>query len=71
MNIFHIGKGCGKSWCWECGKRFCGQYMDAFSGIKNVDAKENHDSECCKKENGFTQEEYCPGNHNSHCSKRW
>jgi len=23
---FLIHHGCGKSWCFECGKKFCGQY---------------------------------------------
>jgi hypothetical protein len=68
---FVIGTGCGKSWCFECGKKFCGTYIDPGTGKKTKDAKEHHDSECCKKEKDFKQEEYCPGGHNSHCNKRW
>ena len=68
---FHIGAGCGKSWCWECGKKFCGQYTDVLTGQKLAEARDNHDAQCCVKEAGFQQNAYCPGNHNSHCGKRW
>ena len=62
--------GCGRSWCWECGKKFCSQYYDPSTGEKLRTAKENHDS-CCQSEPGFTKESYCPGGHNSHCEKRF
>lgn len=68
---FHIGAGCGKSWCWQCGKRFCGQYIDARSGRRTFESKEGHDAMCCRSEKGFDQDDYCCGGHNSHCSKRW
>jgi len=68
---FVIGAGCGKPWCWQCGKKFCGQYIDAATGEKIPGARENHDASCCKNEPGFKQEDYCPGGHNSHCGHRW
>jgi hypothetical protein len=68
---FVIGAGCGRSWCWECGKKFCGQYIDPETGKKTSDAREGHDAECCKKDLNFKQDEYCPGGHNSHCAYRW
>lgn len=68
---FIIGTGCGKSWCWECGKKFCSQYIVAETGHKSATAKENHDAHCCRNEAGFTQDAYCGGGHNSHCGKRW
>ena len=68
---FYIGAGCGKTWCWECGKKFCGLYTNPDTGKKMGSAKENHDASCCCKEKGFNQNDYCPGGHNSHCSKRW
>jgi hypothetical protein len=68
---FHVGGGCGKSWCWECGKKFCGQYIDPTNGKRMSDARDNHDGGCCKNSVGFKQEEYCCGGHNSHCNKRW
>ena len=68
---FIKGAGCGHSWCWSCGKKFCGQYYDPVSGNKLPDAKDNHDGVCCAKEAGFTKEAYCCGGHNSHCNKRW
>lgn len=72
--VFNIGAGCGRSWCWECGKKFCSVYYNPQTGIKSPSARENHDSECCKGEQveqGFKQDNYCPGGHNSHCDKRW
>ena len=68
---FVIGGGCGRSWCWSCGKKFCGQYIDPVTGQKSHTAREHHDAECCVKEADFSKETYCPGNHNSHCGKRW
>lgn len=68
---FVVGAGCGRSWCWECGKKFCGIYIDPESGHKTADAKESHDANCCKAALDFKQEEYCCGGHNSHCEKRW
>ena len=63
--------GCGRSWCWDCGKKFCGQYYDPKTGQKRPTAKENHNGTCCPKEDGFVKEAYCGGGHNSHCEKRW
>ena len=68
---FVIGAGCGRSWCFECGKKFCGIYINPVSGKKCVDAKETHNAECCKIEKDFKIDNYCPGGHNSHCEKRW
>jgi len=68
---FVIGGGCGRSWCWECGKKFCSVYYDPLTGLKSPTAKEVHDPQCCKSEKGFQQSNYCPGGHNSHCDKRW
>lgn len=70
-NRFILGAGCGRSWCWECGKKFCGQYIDTKSGSKRFDSKEYHDSICCLNEPGFRKTDYCPGGHNSHCNKRY
>jgi hypothetical protein len=67
---FVIGAGCGRPWCFQCGKKFCGQYIDPTTGEK-AGGPDSHDAECCRKEAGFKQEDYCPGDHNSHCSKRW
>jgi hypothetical protein len=67
---FQVGTGCGKSWCWECGKKYCGAYIDEHTGIKLSLAKDVHNS-CCAQEKGFTQENYCPGGHSTHCRKRW
>ena len=63
---FHKGEGCGKSWCWGCGKKFCGQYYDPSSGKKLPGAKDSHDAGCCPRE-----ADYCSGGCSSHCEKRW
>ena len=67
---FNIGAGCGRSWCWECGKKFCGRYHDPVSGQRLVSAKDVH-TNCCISEIGFVQSDYCPGGHNSHCEPRF
>ena len=67
---FKVGAGCGRSWCWECGKKFCSVYIDPSTGHKAPGAKENHGG-CCSEEAGFSKEAYCCGGHNSHCEKRW
>jgi len=70
QGTFMVGAGCGRSWCWECGKKFCGQYMDPRTGYKMANARENHDANCCKQESGYKREDYCVGGHNSHCGPR-
>jgi hypothetical protein len=67
---FVIGSGCGRSWCWECGKKFCGQYHDEATGRRTETARDNHDAGCCVKEAGYKREDYCVGGHNSHCGPR-
>lgn len=68
---FHVGQGCGKSWCWQCGKKFCGTYIDPETGKRSLHRREFHDSFCCPMETGFNQLDFCPGGHNSHCEARW
>jgi hypothetical protein len=68
---FIVGTGCGRSWCWECGKKFCGQYIDPNTGTKSSRAMEYHNSECCTTEPGCSKDDLCCGGHNSHCEKRW
>lgn len=68
---FVIGAGCGRSWCFQCGKKFCGQYMDPATGQKTTTlGMEHHNEHCCALEAGYRREEYCPGGHNSHCDVR-
>jgi len=66
---FKIGQGCGKTWCFRCGKKYCGQYIDPETG-KIKDGRNTH-SDCCEKENGWRKEDYCAGGCSSHCSKRY
>jgi hypothetical protein len=70
-DTFHVGVGCGKSWCFGCGKKFCGQYYDPTTGEKVPTAKDHHDAFCCRKEEGFKEEDYCAGGCSGHCVKRW
>lgn len=67
---FIIGAGCGRSWCWMCGMKFCSVYINPVTGQKLVGAKDVH-TNCCINEPGFVKELYCPGGHNSHCEARW
>lgn len=71
VGAFVVDTGCGRSWCWFCGKKFCGVYIDPLTGKKLPDAKENHTASCCKDETGFIEADYCGGGHNSHCERRW
>ena len=68
---FHIGAGCGRSWCWRCGKKYCSQYYDPVTGQRLPTAKDSHDAICCKSESEFKQEDFCPGGHSGHCARRW
>jgi hypothetical protein len=68
---FVQGAGCGRSWCWTCGKKFCGLYIDPATGQRLPEAKDYHDAACCRSEPGFVAAEYCPGGHSSHCAPRW
>jgi hypothetical protein len=68
---FVVGAGCGRSWCWACGKKFCGMYVNPETGVRTEGARDAHDAVCCRGEPGFSEEEYCGGGHNSHCSARW
>lgn len=67
---FVVGQGCGRSWCWGCGKKFCGQYYDPVTGKKTAGAKDNHDASCCKGDPAYTAESFCRGGCSSHCGPR-
>lgn len=68
---FEPHTGCGRPWCWQCGKKFCGVYVDPATGARSPGARDSHTATCCKNEAGFVEAEYCPGGHNSHCDQRW
>lgn len=67
--VFHVGSGCGRSWCWECGKKYCGWYMNPADGRKCEIARETH-AGCCELMPGFVAAEFCTGGHSSHCAPR-
>ena len=51
---FVVGAGCGNSWCWQCGKKFCGPYY-LPDGRKAPTAKEDHNvPEDGEKKDGLT-----------------
>ena len=68
---FHVGAGCGRTWCWSCGKKYCGLYTDPATGQRLSTAKDNHSADCCSSDPEFKREEFCEGGHSSHCAKRW
>ncbi len=70
-NKFHKDLGCGRSWCWDCGLKYCTLYYNPETGKQEPDAKDNHNALCCRNEPGFKEEEYCKGGHSRHCGKRW
>jgi len=69
--VFHVGKGCGRAFCFACGKKYCEQQYDPNTGIRSTTFRSQHDTTCCTREQGFQQSEYCEGGHNPHCPKRW
>lgn len=68
---FVVGAGCGHQWCFLCEGKLCGQVYDAITGAKRGGVADTHTATCCAEEPGFSQQEFCPGGHNSHCPKRW
>ncbi len=70
-DVFRVGFGCGRSFCYTCGKKYCGEHYDATNGQRLASFRENHDAVCCTLEAGFQQNEYCGGGHSTHCSRRW
>ena len=68
-DIFIVGTGCGRPWCWECGKKFCDVFVDPDTGNK-TNGRTFHNSECCKRDPSYVRQEFCPGGHNSHCAPR-
>ena len=62
--------GCGRPFCFQCGKKFCGIAYDPETG-RNLKHPNNHTKDCCSKEPDFNKMDYCPGGHNSHCPRRW
>jgi hypothetical protein len=69
---FHNEWGCGRASCFVCGKKYCSQQYDLTTGKRALTFRDFHNQECCSKEVGFIQDEYCAGGcgHN-HCLKRW
>lgn len=61
---FRVGQGCGRPFCFQCGKKLCGQNYCPDTGVL-LDANENHDT--CT---GCVGPEFCPGGHNSHRAAR-
>lgn len=70
-NKFHKDLGCGRSWCWDCGLKYCTLYYNPDTGKQQPDAKDQHNALCCREEPGFKEEEYCKGGHSGHCGRRW
>lgn len=66
---FILGAGCGRQWCFECGKKLCGLLFGPEGTRLNTST--NHDATCCRSEKDFKEADYCCGGHNSHVGKRW
>lgn len=68
---FAVGSGCGRQFCFQCGLRLCGQvYGEVGKHLPNVPTQHN---KCCVVEASGcgldVKTDYCPGGHNSHCSR--
>jgi len=67
---FLIGQGCGRSFCWRCGLKYCGHYTDAATGRKMRTARDVHDAACCVADPDFCPRTFCAGGHSAHCAPR-
>lgn len=70
-DVFRVGFGCGRCFCFTCGKKYCGFHYDPKTGSKLATFATQHNKQCCMSEPGFQQHDYCCGGHSSHCAKRW
>lgn len=66
---FCIGAGCGRSFCFHCEKKLCSRLFDPTTGTQLSGGRMQHDARCCSAEPGYVASEYCPGGHNSHCTR--
>jgi len=68
-NKFAVGFGCGKQFCFQCGKKLCTLHFDPETGQKK-ESTSQHTKECCdveaKERCVKHDDEYCIGGHNSH-----
>lgn len=62
-NRFLPRHGCGRPFCFSCGKKLCGQMFDPETGAL-LDPNEDHNHPAGYE--GCDGAEYCPGGHNSH-----
>ena len=69
-NVFHSELGCGNSFCFQCGLKYCGPYYDLKNSKKHMNARDQHDESCCQKSSLFCPQQYCKGGHSSHCPPR-
>lgn len=68
---FVVGHGCGRQFCFLCGKKLCARIHNPDTG-KREPGRTSHTAICCAHtEPDFDRSQYCPGGHNSHCPKRW
>ncbi len=58
---FVIHGGCGRQFCFHCGKKLCGQYIWPHNGARNLAVGDCHSAACCG-----VSPDMCPGGHNSH-----
>jgi hypothetical protein len=63
---FKIGYGCGKPFCFLCGKKLCGQMYNEVTG-EMIDSNEDHNHTTDEEQKIIcSQNGYCLGGHNSH-----
>lgn len=64
---FRVGMGCGRQWCFRCGRPLCGApRFDATTGAAAGGVSSNHTATCCEASDPSGAVVFCPGGHNSH-----
>jgi hypothetical protein len=59
--------GCGRPWCFQCGKKLCGRVFNPDTGAVE-DANEDHNHPTGPAREACSGPDYCPGGHDSHKS---
>ena len=62
---FRVGMGCGRAFCFACGKKLCGRMYSEEGALLNANEDHDHGHEP-SAEDPCHGPEYCPGGHDAH-----
>jgi hypothetical protein len=65
LNQFVPKAGCGRAWCYQCGKKLCGRMYSEEGTLLNPNEDHNW-GHSPTPDDPCTGPDYCPGGHNSH-----